>query len=111
SELTVRGAGDSASQDKIDKTVEAKGEIVATKPVANDEEAKALALRLLETNAKDLIKANGTVVGLPDLRAGSVVMIDGVGDRFAGRYFVTATTHSITDSGYTTQFESRREEI
>jgi phage protein D len=111
SELTVRGAGDAASQDKIDKTVEEKGEIVATKPVSNKDEARALALRLLETNAKDLIKATGSVPGLPDLRAGSVVMIDGVGDRFAGRYFVTATTHAIADSGYTTQFECRREEI
>jgi phage protein D len=110
-ELNVRGAGDSASQGKIDKTVEEKGEIVATKPVSNKDEARALALRLLETNAKDLIKANASVPGLPDLRAGSVVIVDGVGDRFAGRYFVTGTTHTIADSGYTTQFECRREEI
>jgi len=109
-ELNVRGAGDAASQDKIDSTVEDKGEIVATKPVANDDEARAMALRLLETNAKELIKATGSVPGLPDLRAGSVVMVDGVGKRFAGRYFVTATTHTIADGGYSTQFECRREE-
>jgi phage protein D len=50
-------------------------------------------------------------VGLPDLRAGSVVYIDGLGERFSGRYFVTSTTHAISDSGYTTQFECRREEV
>ena len=37
--------------------------------------------------------------------------IDGVGTRFSGRYFVTSTTHTIGDSGYTTQFECRREEL
>jgi phage protein D len=50
-------------------------------------------------------------VGLPDLRAGSVVNIDGLGARFTGRYFVTSTTHAIGDGGYTTQFECRREEL
>jgi phage protein D len=57
-----------------------------------------------------MVKASGSTVGLPDLRAGSVVMIDGAGKRFSGRYFVTATTHAIGDGGYTTQFECRREE-
>ena len=74
-------------------------------------EAKRLATRTLEDNAKDLIKATGSTIGLPDLRAGSVVNITGAGGRFSGRYFVTATTHAIGDSGYTTQFACRREEV
>jgi phage protein D len=57
------------------------------------------------------VKANASVPGLPDIRSGTVLLIDGVGERFSGRYFVTSTTHSIGDSGYTTQFECRREEI
>jgi phage protein D len=40
-----------------------------------------------------------------------VIEIDGLGARFSGRYFVTATTHAIGDSGYTTQFECRLEEL
>jgi phage protein D len=51
------------------------------------------------------------VVGLPDLRTGCVVQISGVGKRFSGRYFVTGTTHTIGDGGYTTRFECRREEL
>ena len=58
-----------------------------------------------------MVKVSGSTVGLPNLRAGSVVEIDGLGSRFSGRYFITATTHSIGDSGYTTQFECRREEL
>ena len=48
---------------------------------------------------------------LPDIRAGTVLEIDGLGERFSGRYFVVSTTHTIGDSGYTTQFECRREEL
>ena len=46
-----------------------------------------------------------------DLRAGSVLELEGLGQRYSGRYFVTATTHSIGDDGYTTQFNCRREEV
>ncbi len=56
-------------------------------------------------------RRTGSVPGLPDLRAGTVLEIDGLGDRFSGRYFVASTTHTIGDSGYTTQFECRREEV
>ena len=45
------------------------------------------------------------------LRAGSVIEVGGLGERFSGRYFVTDTTHAIGDSGYTTQFGCRREEV
>jgi hypothetical protein len=37
--------------------------------------------------------------------------MDGMGDRFNGRYFLTSTTHTISDGGYTTTFECRREEV
>ena len=38
------------------------------------------------------------------------LILDGLGSRFNGRYFVMGTTHTIGDGGYTTQFECRREE-
>ncbi|MBV9956817.1 MAG: hypothetical protein JO360_00295, partial [Acidobacteria bacterium] len=74
-------------------------------------EAKKLAIAALNNIAKDLVTGHGTSLGLPDLRAGSVVVISGLGKRFSGRYFVTATTHTINDSGYLTLFDCRREEI
>jgi len=85
-------------------------EIIATTPVNTPAEAKELALETLRRISKDMVKASGTVVGLPDLRAGQVVRITGVGSRFSGQYFVTATTHTIGDGGYTTQFQCRMEE-
>ncbi len=111
SEISVKGVGAAGGQAAIEQSFNQRQEIVATKPIESDTEAKTLALRTLEENAKDMVKGSGSTVGLPDLRAGSVVQIDGLGKRFSGRYFVTSSTHAIGDGGYTTQFECRREEL
>ena len=111
SSLATKGVGEKGGQAAIDKSISAKEEIVATKPVQTEAEAEKLATEILEGIAKEMVKGHGSVTGLPDLRAGTVLMIDGLGDRFSGRYFVFSTTHAIGDSGYTTQFECRREEL
>jgi phage protein D len=58
---------------------------------------------------KQMVTAEGSTVGLPDLRAGSLLEIAGVGARLGGRYFVTGTTHAFSDQGYVTRFKARRE--
>jgi uncharacterized protein len=110
-ELKTKGVGKEGGQEKIDKAVEKKTEVIATKLVDSEAEARRLAIEILEGIAKEMVKANGSVPGLPDIRSGTVLHIDGVGKRFSGRYFVVASTHTIGDSGYTTQFECRREEL
>jgi uncharacterized protein len=111
SELSTKGVGSAGNQQAIEQSFNQRQEIVANKPVTSKTEAKKLALETLENIAKDMVKANCSTVGVPDLRAGGIVMISGVGKRFSGRYFVTATTHAIGDSGYITQCECRREEV
>jgi phage protein D len=56
-----------------------------------------------------MVEANGTTVGLPDLRSGQQIVIRGLGARFSGIYFVIKTTHTINDNGYVTKFTARRE--
>jgi phage protein D len=111
SEVPIKGVGAAGNQAAIEQAFNQRVEIIATKPVESAQEAKRLALRTLEENAKEMVKATASTVGLPDLRAGGVVTIGGVGKRFSGRYFITASTHTIGDSGYSTQFECRREEL
>jgi phage protein D len=111
SEIGIKGVGAAGNQDAIEESFKQRREIVATTPVNTKAEAKAMALQALTDNAKELVRATASTIGLPDLRAGSIVKIDGAGKRFSGRYFVTATTHTFGDSGYTTQFECRREEV
>lgn len=79
--------------------------------MASQAEAEQLALQTLQLIAKGLVTGTALVVGLPDLRTGNVVMISGIGTRFDGRYFVTDSTHTISDAGYLTQFGFRREEL
>ncbi len=55
------------------------------------------------------VTATGLTIGLPDLRVGTVIEIEGLGKRFSGPYFVTATTHSISSDGYKTGFECRKD--
>jgi len=93
------------------KSFEKRSEIVADRIVESPAEARQLAVETLQQIAKGLVTATGSTVGLPRLRAGSVLEIGGLGSRFAGRYFVTETTHAIGDGGYTTQFGCRREEV
>ena len=81
------------------------------RPVFTQREADELARAILLERSKDLVKASGTCIGLPDLRAGQRIKIGGLGARFSGEYFVTDTTHTINDSGYITKFNVRREDL
>lgn len=89
---------------------DAREEIVVDEPVYTLEQAKAKARAILTDRYKLMVKASGTCVGLPDLRAGQRVQIEGLGTRLNGTYFVTDTTHTIGDGGYTTRFNARREQ-
>lgn len=85
-------------------------EIVHKPPARSKQEADRLAVELLVEHRRKLVTASGSTVGLPHLRAGSYVHIKLAKDsRFNGRYFVTATTHTVGSGGYTTTFEARRE--
>lgn len=86
-----------------------RDELVVDKPVHSEREARQVATAILRDRTKEIVKASGTCVGLPDLRAGRRVMIEGVGARFDGSYFVTDSTHTIDDGGYLTRFNARRE--
>lgn len=100
-----------------------KTEVVTDQPVFTRQEAKRLARSILEKKDKKLIEATGSTVGLPDLRAGSKMVISGFGPppgarlkdlakviTFDGKYYVKETTHTIGESGYRTEFSARRED-
>jgi phage protein D len=108
---TNRNVGGADGQSNIDSASSGRTEVIATRPVNSQEEADTLARETHERINKNMMTGRGSTVGVPDLRAGSVIFIEGIGKRFSGRYFVTSATHKIDDSGYTTSFNCRREEI
>jgi len=85
-------------------------ERVIHRPVFTRDDARKAARDILTGQAQELVKAQGTVVGLPLLRAGARVYLDGIGSRLTGEYFVTETTHTLNGSGYITKFGARRED-
>jgi uncharacterized protein len=79
-------------------------------PVSSKKEAQEVAASIFADQSKRMVKVSGTTVGLPLLRAGSRFELgDSLGSRLRGMYFVTSTTHTFNNSGYTTRFEARRE--
>lgn len=78
--------------------------VVVDQPVANLDEANAMAQALCDELSGDFIQAEGACFGDPRVRAGSTVMVQGVGVRFSGRYFVTSATHIQNKEGYETLF-------
>lgn len=95
-----------------------KIEVVVDRGLKDPAEAQQVAERTLRQLAQGLVEGKGKTIGLPDLRAGSKVKIcmnpldinrDPPLDRFSGIYQVTETTHTFSDSGYTTDFTCRME--
>jgi len=84
-------------------------EVTVDHPVAKKKEAEDHAKSILRQIASELITAKGKTIGVPDLRAGVKVQIEGLGRRFSGTYLVTDTTHTIGEGGYTTDFGARME--
>jgi uncharacterized protein len=84
-------------------------DVVVNAPVFTKGQAQAKARALLQQRLRGVVKASATTVGLPDLRAGQLVSIKGLGARFSGTYFIQDTTHTIGEMGYTTQFNCWRE--
>ena len=88
-------------------------EFVEEVPVFTKDDARKLARSLLLDQHKRMVRAVGTTVGLPLLRAGSKIQLGKktLGSRLSGTYFVTATTHTFNNNGYVTRFEARREDV
>jgi uncharacterized protein len=92
------------------KDCKPREEVVVNEPMFTQEQADRRALGLLSDRLKQMVTATGSTIGLPDLRAGKRVKITGLGSRFSGTYFVTETTHTLDDTGYSTRFTARRED-
>jgi phage protein D len=80
-------------------------------PVFTAAEAKQKARALLMDRSAQIVTAHGKTVGLPALRAGTLVNVQGIGARLSGTYFVTKSTHTLGNNGYVTEFDCRREDL
>src|SRR5215813_2741996 len=112
-DLPRSGSGGMSGPQAAQERLNGKGDIVVDQPVTSAQEAHDLAISLLRERAYKYITGSGQVIGLPDLRPGHMVELHGLGRRFSGTpekpipYQVRKVVHSLTGSGYQTQFEVR----
>lgn len=84
---------------------------IGNRPVVTQAEADQLAKAKFNQGVLELITGDGVCRGRPDLRAGKVIGINGIGQRFSGQYYVTAASHRYSSSGYYTHFTVQRNAV
>ena len=103
------GASSGASgPQEAKRTLGDRQDVVVDAVVTSQDEAQKLAVSLLCERAYEFITASGEVIGLPDLRPGDNVDLDGLGERFSGSYYVKKVEHKLGNAGFTSRFEARR---
>jgi uncharacterized protein len=100
---STRISGPEAAQ----KRLNGKSDLVVDQPVISAQEAQDLAISLLRERAYEYVTGSGQVIGLPDLRPQDIVELQGLGERFSGRYYIEQVTHTLGSSGYQTKFDVR----
>ena len=73
------------------------GKEVYRVPVTSSSEAKKIAQSKLDGQS---IEGVAETFGIPSVKAGKVVKMDGLGPKFSGKYYVTGATHRMGESGY-----------
>jgi phage protein D len=106
---SARMGGAAVGPSTVRRAFGGTGGVSVAVPVESQAEADQLAQRRYEEMALRHVVGDGVCIGQPELRAGRVVDIQGLGTRFSGCYYVTSTEHAYKSStGYRTAFSARR---
>src|SRR5262249_23026451 len=84
--------------------------VVVDHPIFSQSEADALARARFNQLSLRLVEGDGVCVGNPDVRAGEVIELKGLGRRFSGLYYVVGSNHTCgrQTGGYLTEFSVTR---
>lgn len=81
--------------------------IIVDQPIVSQAEADVLAQARLNEISGAFVQAEGEAFRKPEIRAGQMVKLEGLGKRLSGTYLVTNATHRYSPNGLTTHFEVR----
>ena len=90
--------------DESEDTLKTGRKVISNVIVTSEEQANEIARAELARANSGLVNGDGECIGIPILRKGANIVLEGMGDRFSGSYYVKKTTHTINDSGYKTRF-------
>lgn len=86
-------------------------ERVLDRPVFSRQEADNLARAVLNRLSEGLIKGDAECIGIPEIRAGAIIELTGLGKKFSRKYYVERATHTIGSGGYTTTFSVKENTV
>ncbi len=110
-EVSTMGGSDSGAA-LAERAFGAAALLVSDAPVFSQAEADQRARAHFNRAVLELIVGDGVCSGRTDLRPGQVIKLDGIGTRFSGQYYVSATRHRYTPrDAYQTQFVVQRNAI
>jgi len=82
--------------------------VITDRPVRSPEEAESIAKSELNKSSEDFITGTAEIIGMPDLRPGVCIALDGLGTWFTGKYYINKVTHRIGADGYRTTLDVKR---
>ena len=86
-------------------------ERISDSPVYTQQEADIRARSILNKRSEGLITGRAECIGLPEIRAGENIKLEGLGEKFSRKYYIDGTTHNISNSGYSTTFNIKANTI
>lgn len=96
-----------AGKDWLQQALGARSEQIAQYTALNAQEAQALVDTEFSERNRSFVVAHGVSEGNPNLRVGTYLKLNGLGQRFSNTYYTTATVHHFdTQSGYETRFRA-----
>jgi phage protein D len=78
---------------------------IHSQKITSPVDALGLGKALLQDLLNGLYQGTGSCIGLPALRAGSFIQVEGVGKQFSGSYRLRKVRHTINENGYLTEFD------
>ncbi len=84
---------------------------ITDQPVCSQQQADILAQALFNKLSVGLVQGTAECIGLPEIRAGTCVLLQGLGKKFSQKYFVEKSTHTVDQSGYKTTINVRGDVI
>ncbi len=101
--------GSTSGSKEVQKAFGLSSHTIVNQPVSSQAEAERMALGQFRDTSLGYITGEGTCQGNPNLRAGKLIEIAGVGKKFSGLYYIISVEHDYTkNQGYKTSFDVRR---
>jgi len=76
------------------------------RPVTNQSEASNIAQAIYDDLTGRFIQAEGSCIGDSRLQPGNWIKVGKIGQKYGGKFYLTACTHRYTPKGYLTDFEA-----